>query len=218
MSKLTKRQAKIFQYILGYYKENGLVPDYPEIMERFNFKHSNSVYQYFEAFIQKNFLIKRDRGWYDLHPRKIHLLRDEEFSSGGIPIKGRIAASGMQEAIEEDIGSIPVSISVTQRSRVFGLQVTGPSMTNAGIEEGDYILLEDRNYLKNGEIGAIRYNGETSLKTIYQEENRMILEPQNSRFSPIIIEPGEFEKITIIGKYIGKARKDSDGWHLFLKA
>lgn len=123
----------------------------------------------------------------------------------------------MHEAIEEVIGNIPVSISGSQSSKVFGLQVTGPSMTDAGIEEGDYILEEDRNYLRNGEIGAIRYNGETSLKTIFQEKTRIVLKPQNNRYSPITIEPGEFEEITIIGKYIGKARKDSDGWHLFLK-
>ncbi|SHG52814.1 SOS-response transcriptional repressor, LexA [Fodinibius roseus] len=218
MAGLTNRQAEIFQFILQYLDEHGSVPDYPEIMERFSFKHANSVYQYFDAFVRKNFLEKVGRGEFKLHSTKHHLLDDNLFSGGGIPIRGRITAGELNPVVEEDLGTIPITVASKQSSKIFGLQVDGISMTGVGIDDRDYILVEDRSFLQNGEIGLIRYNGESTLKTIWQKEDHILLEAHNKEAQNIIISPGEFEEVTVIGKYVGKAQKEIDGWHLFLKA
>src|SRR5699024_1727133 len=217
MAELTNRQAEIFQFILQYLDEHGTVPDYPEIMERFSFKHSNSVYQYFDAFVRKNYLEKVGHGKFKLHPTKRHLLDNETFSGGGTPIRGRITAGGLNPVVEEDLGTIPISVASNQSSKVFALQVDGISMTGAGIDDRDYILVEGRAFLRNGEIGLLRYNGESTLKTIWQKEDHILLEAHNKEAQNIIISTGEFEEVTVIGKFIGKAQKGKDGWHLFLK-
>jgi len=217
MAGLTNRQAEIFQFILQYLDDHGRIPDYPDIMDRFSFKHANSVYQYFDAFVRKKYLEKIGHGEFKLHPSKEYLLEDKAFTGGGIPIRGRITAGGLNPVVEEDLGTIPISIASSQSTKIFGLQVDGISMIGAGIDDRDFILVEDRSFLRNGEIGLIRYNGESTLKTIWQKTNHILLEAQNNDVDNISISPGEFEEVTVIGKYIGKAQKEKEGWHLFLK-
>lgn len=215
MDHLTPRQQQVWDYIIRYYREEGYFPELKTIQSGLGFKHINSVHQFMSYLVDKKYLEKKDRGFYRIHPAKYHLLYEND-AAEGIPILGRIAASDLREVIEESLGSIPVELT-RPKEDTFALQVAGPSMTDAGIEDGDYILLEKRSMLAEGEIGAIRYQGETTLKRISRKEGKIILQPENERFDPIVIDPDEFEEVSIIGRYVGKATKEPGGWQLFLK-
>lgn len=215
MEQLTPSQQEVWNFILKHYRSQDTFPDYKTIQQECDITHLNSIYQYLSFLVEKNYLEKWGPGTYRIHPSKVSFLY-ENTDNSGIPILGRIAASGMKEAIEEPLGVIPIQL--TNRARdIFALEVTGPSMNGAGIDDGDFILLEKRNTLNNGEIGAILYQGETSLKRISRENGKLIMKPENDQFESIVIEPGEFEDISIIGGYIGKATRQPEGWELFLQ-
>lgn len=215
MEQLTPSQQEIWGFILDYYRAQDSFPDYKTIQQECDITHLNSVYQYLSFLVEKNYLEKWGPGTYRIHPSKISFLY-EHTGDAGIPILGRITASGMREAIEEPLGSIPIQL--TNRTRdTFALEVYGPSMIGAGIDDGDFIILEKRSTLNNGEIGAIRYQGETTLKRIAREKDKLIMKPENDQFDPIVIEPDEFEDISIIGGYVGKATNRPAGWNLFLR-
>ncbi len=80
------------------------------------------------------------------------------------------------------------------------------SMKNAGIYDGDFVILMDSD-IKDGDIGAVLYNGETSLKRIYYDDNGLRLEPANDEYDDIIIEPDIFEDVRVIGKYVGHVNR-----------
>lgn len=216
MRKLTSKQQNIFDFILDYYRDRGQVPDYPALQEEFGFSSSNSVYQLLQALVKKQCLVKLDHGRYDIHRTKLPLLDEGRTDDGGIPVRGRIAAGGMHEAIGEDLGRLPVEILSWRSPRLFALQVTGDSMIEAGIRDGDYIILDPRQP-NNGDIGAILYNGETTLKRIYKKDGEIELRPENPAYDPINIRPQEWEEVTVFGTYIGKAWQDNEGWRLFFR-
>src|SRR5690625_7421556 len=89
---------------------------------------------------------------------------------------------------------------------MFALRVSGMSMKDVGIFDGDFVLLMDSD-VSNGDIGAVLYNGETSLKKIYYDKDGLRLEPANPDYEDIIVEPDIFEEVRIIGKYIGHVNR-----------
>ena len=137
---------------------------------------------------------------------------EKKFSYGneneevGIPIRGLIAAGFLQDAVEADLGSITMSTLFPNLEKLFALRVSGFSMKNAEIYDGDFVLLMDTE-LNNGDIGAVLYNGETTLKHIYWDENGLRLEAANEEYDDIFIAPDVFEEVRIIGKYIGHVNR-----------
>jgi SOS-response transcriptional repressor LexA len=89
---------------------------------------------------------------------------------------------------------------------LFALRVSGFSMKDVGIYDGDFVLLMDTD-VRNGDIGAVLYDGETSLKKIHWDDNGLRLEPANPEYDDIVIEPDVFEEVRIIGKYIGHVNR-----------
>lgn len=204
---LTKKQQEFFDFIIEYKNEEGIWPTYREISEHFEYKSPNSVTQNIQALIKKRFLVKKEDE-YDLHPRlseSQNLLSDEE-SETGIPIRGLIAAGYLQEAVEANLGRITLETIFPNLDRIFALKVSGNSMKNEGILDGDLVLLMDSD-VRNGDIGAVLYNGETSLKRVFMNRNGLRLEPANEEYSDIIIEPDVFEEVRVIGKYIGHVNR-----------
>lgn len=202
-SHLTRKQNDFYNFIINYKRESDVWPTYREIAQHFGYKSPNSVTQNIQALLKKGYLIKKNDDEYDLPPAKRDLFED---APAGIPIRGLIAAGYLQEAVEADLGSITMETLFPNLEKIFALRVSGFSMKDAGIFDGDFVLLMDTE-LKNGEIGAVLYNGETSLKKIYWDDNGMRLEPANEIYDDIYIDPGVFEEVRIIGKYIGHVNK-----------
>lgn len=202
---LTRKQQEFFSYIVDYKKEYDVWPTYREIAEHFDYRSPNSVTQNIQALLKKGFLIKKNDEEYELPSDKKSMLA-EETESGGIPIRGLIAAGYLQEAVEADLGNITMSTLFPNLDKLFALRVSGFSMKNANIYDGDFVLLMDTK-LQSGDIGAVLYNGETTLKKIFWDDNGLRLEAANEDYDDIIVAPDVFEEVRIIGKYIGHVNR-----------
>jgi SOS regulatory protein LexA len=202
---LTRKQQEFFSYIIDYKKDYDVWPTYREIADHFGYKSPNSVTQNIQALLKKGYLIKRNDEEYDLPPEKQEIFDSAELQ-GGIPVRGLIAAGLLQEAVEADLGHITMSTLFPNLEKLFALRVSGFSMKDVDIYDGDFVLLMDTE-LKNGEIGAVLYDGETTLKRIFWDDNGLRLEAANEAYDDIFISPDVFEEVRIIGKYIGHVNR-----------
>ncbi len=198
---LTEKQQEFLRYIRSYLKDNGTWPTYREIGDHFGFRSPNSVTQNLQALHKKGYL-NRDEYGYELLEQG-----DGHARLSAIPIRGVIAAGSLQEAVESDLGSITLETIFPNLDRIFAIRVSGESMVGDGIEDGDYVLLVDDD-IPNGGIGAVLYNGETSLKRIYHEGKSIRLEPANDRYSDIRITPDVFEEVNLLGRYVGHVNRE----------
>ena len=167
---LTRKQQEFFNYIVEYKKEYDVWPTYREIAEHFDYRSPNSVTQNIQALLKKGFLIKRNDEEYDLPKEKKKNLLEDYDDQDGIPIRGLIAAGYLQEAVEADLGKITLSSLFPNLDQLFALRVSGFSMKDVDIYDGDLVVLMDTD-VKNGDIGAVLYNGETSLRKIFWGSN-----------------------------------------------
>lgn len=190
---LTSKQKAFFQYIKSYIDANDTWPTYREIVDYFDFRSPNSVTQNLQALLKKGFL-ERDGLGYKL------VGREAEFA--GIPVRGIITAGALQEAVEADLGNITLETLFPQLDRIYAIRVSGQSMIGADIHDGDYVLLIDDD-IPDGGIGAVMYNGETSLKRVFHDKKGLRLEPANPDYDNIVIEPDVFEEVRVLGKYVG---------------
>jgi repressor LexA len=193
--KLTAKQHEFLQYLIDYVEENEVWPTYREIIEHFGYASPNSVTQNLKALHKKGHLTRDEQG-YHLAPR---YTEDHE---PGIPIRGIISAGTLQEAVEADLGTITLESLFPNLDRLFAIRVSGQSMRGADIHDGDYVLLIDDD-IPEGGIGAVMYDGETSLKRVYHDEDGLRLEPCNDEYDDIHIHPDVFEEVTILGRYVG---------------
>ena len=196
--KLTAKQYAFLEYVKQFVREQSIWPTYREIIDEFGYRSPNSVTQNLQALHKKNFL-RRDQDGYHLVPQ------DDE--RRGIPIRGLVSAGQLQEAIEANLGTITLETLFPNLDRIFAIRVAGQSMKGADIHDGDYVLLIDDD-IPNGGIGAVLYNGETSLKRIYTDDNGLRLEPANPEYDDIRIEPDVFEEVTVLGRYVGHVNKN----------
>lgn len=198
--KLTSKQHAFFQYLSGFVRESGVWPTYREIVENFDYRSPNSVTQNLQALHKKGYL-RRDGDGY-------HLVDDKPANGeAGIPVRGIISAGQLQEAVEANLGTISLEMLFPNLDRIYAIRVAGQSMTGAEIEDGDYVLLIDDD-IPNGGIGAVLYNGETSLKRIYYDQDGLRLEPANDEYSDIYIKPDIFEEVRILGRYVGHVNQN----------
>lgn len=196
--KLTTKQHAFLQFLLEYVHENGLWPTYREIVDHFGYRSPNSVTQNLQALHKKGYLRRDEAGFHLVH---------HERAERGIPVRGVISAGKLQEAVEANLGTITLETLFPNLDRIFAIRVAGQSMLGAGIEDGDYVLLMDDD-IPNGGIGAILYNGETSLKRIYYDQKGLRLEPANDEYSEIYIRPDVFEEVRILGRYAGHINRN----------
>ncbi|MDZ7714785.1 MAG: transcriptional repressor LexA [Balneolaceae bacterium] len=213
MKKLTDKQSALWEYIINYIESYSQFPAYADMQEAFGYNSSNSIYQHLHALEKKNYLTKSGKGNYDVHPTKRSELKG---FFPGIPVKGHIAAGGMHEAIQENLGHLPVEIYPAKSDHYFALIVDGDSMIDADIRDGDYIIIDPREP-NDGEIGAILYNGETTLKTIRKRSDGVVLQPENEHYQPIHITPHEWEEVKVFGTLVGKAWKKKDKWGVIFR-
>ena len=193
--KLTAKQHAFFKFLDTYLRTHGVWPTYREIVEKFEYRSPNSVTQNLQALEKKGYL-RRDEDGYQVVDKK-PIVADQ-----GIPIRGIITAGQLQEAIETNLGTITLEMLFPNLDRIYAIRVSGQSMKGADIHDGDYVLLIDDD-IPNGGIGAVLYNGETSLKRIYHDEGGLRLEAANEEYPDIHIQPDVFEEVRILGRYVG---------------
>lgn len=204
MEKLTKRQEDTLQFVKEYIVSHGYPPTVREIAEALNVSSPATIQAHLDGLADKGYIKKGSN-----KNRTIELMVNNEFTNKDeqvieVPLLGKITAGSPIEAIENpnNYFSLP-SYLIPKDREVFTLEVSGESMINAGIHDGDIIIIERRNTARNGEIiVAMTDENEVTLKTFYKEKNYIRLQPENDTMEPIIL-----DNVTILGKAIGLYRK-----------
>lgn len=198
--KISKKQEEILEYIKAQILERGFPPAVREICEAVNLKSTSSVHSHLET-LEKNGYIRRD----PTKPRAIEIL-DDTFNLTRrelvqVPIVGRVAA-GEPLLAEQNIEEYyPIPVEFMPNNECFMLKVRGESMINAGILDGDYVVVEKKNTASNGEMVVALIEDGATVKTFYKEEGIIRLQPENDNMEPFIL-----ESVDILGKVIGVFR------------
>ena len=204
MESLTKRQDEILTYVKEYIVSHGYPPTVREIGRDLGVSSPATIHTHLNKLVEKGF-IKKDGS----KNRAIELLVENEFENKDpdiieVPLLGKITAGSPIEAIEmpDEYFSLPAYL-VPNNKDVFTLKVSGTSMINAGILDGDIVIVQRQNVARNGEIVvAMTDENEVTLKTFYKEDGYFRLQPENDTMDPIIL-----QNVTILGKAIGLYRK-----------
>ena len=204
MKELTKRQNEILTYIKKYMVSHGYPPTIREIGADLGVSSPATIHAHLANLESKGFIKKEDtkNRAIELLVENEYAIKDEEVVS--VPLLGKITAGSPIEAIErpDEYFSLPAYL-IPNNKEVFTLLVSGTSMINAGILDGDIVIVERRNSARNGEIVvAMTDENEVTLKTFYKESGYFRLQPENDYMLPIIV-----KDISILGKAIGLYRK-----------
>jgi repressor LexA len=202
---ITRRQRQIYDFISEFVQSKGYSPSYEEIGEGMGLSSLATVHKHISNLEQKG-LLKRDYNRsrsIDLLPIKSRAKALPPPAAYSLPLMGRIAAGRPIEQVET-----PESISLADftRSRdVFVLEVSGESMQDEHIVDGDYVLVEKTPTARNGEIVVALVSGsETTLKRFYKENDMIRLQPSNAKMQPIMVPATD---VQIQGRVIGVLRK-----------
>lgn len=198
--KITKKQEEILDFIKAQILEKGFPPAVREICEAVNLKSTSSVHSHLET-LEKNGYIHRD----PTKPRAIEIL-DDTFNLTrrelvNVPIIGRVAAGEPILAQENIENYFPIPVEMMPNKQTYILQVQGESMINAGILNGDYVLVQEQNTADNGDMVVALIEDGATVKTFYKEEGVIRLQPENDFMDPIIVRDA-----VILGKVIGVFR------------
>jgi len=204
MEKLTHRQEDTLAYIKSYIVSHGYPPTVREIAQAIKVSSPATVQAHLDSLANKGYIKKGNN-----KNRTIELMVENEFMPKNelivdVPLLGKITAGSPIEAIENpnEYFTLP-SYLIPNNKEVFTLLVSGESMINAGIHDGDIIIVERQNTARNGEIVvAMTDENEVTLKTFYKEKDYFRLQPENDTMEPIIL-----KNVTILGKAIGLYRK-----------
>ncbi|MCK9265550.1 transcriptional repressor LexA [bacterium] len=195
---LTEKQQKILDYIKKQIQENGYPPTIREIGEKFSLSSTGSVRDHLKVLSDKKY-IERLPGI----SRGIRLQdKPLQSSSTSIPVVGRITAGKPELAIEDIEGTICIDKKLVDKGTTFALKVKGDSMIDAGIQEGDYVIVKPQNVCEQGEIIIALIEGEATVKRFKRKGNNLFLQPANPSYEPIKID----ERVKIIGKVVGLIR------------
>ncbi len=199
--KITQKQQEILEYIKSEILNRGFPPAVREICEAVNLKSTSSVHSHLET-LEKNGYIRRD----PTKPRAIEIV-DDNFNLTrremvNVPIVGRVAAGEPLLAIENIENYFPIPSEFLPNAQIFILNVKGDSMVNAGILDGDKVIVEQRPDASNGDKVVALLDDSATVKTFYREDGHCRLQPENDYMDPIIVE-GD---VQILGKVIGVLR------------
>ncbi len=205
MAKLSKRQQEILDFIKHEVKTKGYPPSVREIGKAVGLASSSTVHGHLSRLESKGY-IRRD----PTKPRAIEILEPEETASIpkqhsiNVPLVGKVTAGSPITAIENIEEYIPLPESFAPSGeQIFLLTVTGDSMIEAGILDGDYIIVRQQQTANNGDIVvAMTEDDEATVKRFFKEKDYIRLQPENPTMEPIIL-----KNVTILGKVIGVFRR-----------
>ena len=204
MESLTRRQADILDAIKRLIAKNGFPPTVREIGAEIGLSSSATTFFHIKKLIEKGYIRQNNskNRTLELLVENEYLEKDEKVAS--VPLLGKVQAGNPIEAIEmpNEFFNLPVDL-LPKKKEVFTLRVSGESMINVGIYDGDIIIVERQNTANNGDtIVAMTEDYGVTVKTFYKEKDHIRLQPENDTMSPIIL-----TNCTILGKVIGLYRK-----------
>ena len=195
-NELNKREKAILKYIEKSIKENGYPPSVREIGKAVGLSSTATVHTYITGLQKKGYIKKEDQKGRTLRVLKGGLADNEKPSPKplyngrelvDVPVIGKITAGAPILAVENVTDTFPIPIDFVGNSESFMLTVRGESMIEAGILDGDYILVKRQNSARNGQIVVALIEDEATVKTFYKEKDYIRLQPENSTMDPIIV-------------------------------
>lgn len=198
--KISKKQSEILEYIKSQIINKGYPPSVRDICEAVDLKSTSSVHSHLET-LEKNGYIRRD----PTKPRAIEII-DDNFNLSrrevvNVPIVGKVAAGQPILAVENIESYFPVPMEFMPNEQCFMLKVQGDSMINAGIFDGDTIIVEQCQTARNGDMVVALVEDSATVKTFYREADHIRLQPENDAMEPIIVLDCQ-----ILGKVFGVFR------------
>jgi len=216
--KLTQRQRAVFDFIRERVQQEGRPPTVREIGSRFSFSSTGSVRTHLRALEKKGYIRKQAaisrgivleqaaRAAADIQPPIAPITR-KGWTTREVPVVGRVAAGPPILAVEdiEEILELDEDI-LPSRGELFALRVSGDSMVNAGIKNGDLVFVRRQPTAEPGDIVVAIVNGEATVKSYQPEGGTICLKPANENFTPIYVDAktGDF---SIVGKVTGMMRR-----------
>ncbi|MDO5713166.1 MAG: transcriptional repressor LexA [Tissierellia bacterium] len=200
---LSQREIDVLFFIKKTIEQKGYPPTVREICEGVGIKSTSTVHGSLNKLTDKNY-IRRD----PTKPRAIEILDQEENilltkkKTVDIPILGQVTAGLPILAVENIEDTMPLPADFSEDKELFILRVTGESMINLGILDGDYVIIEKRNYASNGQHVLAMIEDEATIKTFYKEKNGFRLQPENDFMDPIYV-----KELEILGIIVGLYRR-----------
>lgn len=198
---LTKKQKQVYDYIVEYLDENGYSPTQMEIKEHFGFKSLGSVQDYIRYLKNANYIQNDTNSVRGLTPVTGGKTSDVE-NIIDIPLHGKVAAGNPIEAMEGS-ESISVPAAMIGRGSHYALTISGESMIEDGILDGDVIVVKEQKTASNGDTVVAVIDNEATVKRYYKKKSAIELHPANSTMKPIIVKNGDFQ---IKGVLVGLLR------------
>ena len=198
--KISAKQLEILNYIKSQILERGFPPAVRDICEAVHLKSTSSVHSHLET-LEKNGYIRRD----PTKPRAIEIL-DDSFNiirreMVNVPMIGRVAAGEPLLAEQNIENYFPIPVEMLPNEQTFMLRVKGESMINAGILDGDQIIVKQQETARNGEIVVALIEDSATVKRFYKEKGYYRLQPENDALEPILV-----DQVQILGVVIGLVR------------
>jgi repressor LexA len=216
MQGLTQRQQQTLEFIRKSIEERGYPPTLREIGEYMGIRSTNGVNDHLRALERKGYLRRED-----MKSRALKLVEDSlpparnfpaAMNDDGdlleVPVLGRVAAGLPLYAEENVIDTVRVDRMLVRGGKeVFGLRVTGDSMIEAGILNGDYIFVRKQSSAERGDIVVALIGDEATVKYYYPERDYVRFQPANSQMAPILVRASDFKSTMLLGKVVGVYRR-----------
>jgi repressor LexA len=198
MKDLTPRQRSIFEFLIKFIKKQGYPPTVREIGEHFGFLWP-AASGHLRALERKGFIRINP-----LRSRGIEVKGIKEAAGFTVPVIGKVTAGKPILAVEDIEGHMLIDKTLFKTEDAFSLRIKGESMIDAGILDGDYVIVKPQTSIESGEIAVALIGDEATVKRIYIKKTQIILKPENKDMKPVAYNP---DSVKIIGKVIGVVRK-----------
>ncbi len=216
MQKLTARQRAVLDFISDSISDRGYPPTLREIGNHLGIRSTNGVNDHLRALERKGYLTRED-----MKSRTLRLVRPPNGNGNGhhsestssddlvdIPIVGRVAAGSLTEAIEHREDTVRVDRMLVGGERdVFGLRISGDSMIDAGIFDGDFVFVRKQLTAERGEVIVALVGDEATCKYYYPEREHVRLQPANRDMAPILIPKTDWRNTQVLGVVVGVYRR-----------
>jgi repressor LexA len=198
-TELTGRRRLIFDYVVSATKERGYPPTMREIADALNYKSPSTVLHHLRKLEQMGYIEREPDRNRALRPAEAHLPPAERMRH--IPLVGRVAAGAPITATENLEGYLTLPAELFNGPELFMLRIQGDSMINAGILDGDLVIVNQQETAEDGEIVVARLWDEATVKRFFRHEDHVELRPENPSMEPI-----RTTEVAILGKVVGVVR------------
>jgi repressor LexA len=202
LEKLTEKQKAVLEFLAEHARQHGYPPSVRELCGALGLKSPNSAHAHLKAL--------RDKGYIRMASginRGITLLKRPESGRSEAPVLGRVAAGPPVLSPEHEEESIGVDKSFFGGKDLFSVRVTGDSMEEAHIQDGDHVFLRPQKTARNGDIVAALVEDEVTLKYFYKTPEGVELRPANARYRPFVFREEDGARLEILGVMVGLVRR-----------